>query len=1017
MREGRDSSESQALFMDETVSVSIRDAWGALLGEADVERFVTDDGEIYLFGQMAQAAAAETSEAAVRVQGQSDQLYRAIVDELPVAVFARDSAHRMVYVNDAFTTLFGYQREELIGRTEEQSYGASVSHIVEHNERVLQTGLISSIEERLQGYDERIFDTISRVSRVETDNGERYVVGSIVDITDLKHREHALLEAQARAESLSHDLSGILSALPAGVLVFDAGLLVEYVNGSLHDICGLDREDDLRGRPVHEAIEAICLNAEWEEGEADTLPEKLSLLFERGSEATLEFLTREGKAVIAVSRNLAGGKTLITFADISALREQEREASESRRKLESIGQFMQDAAGVMSQGLLVVQNGRITLSNPAAAAIMCVPEDMVAPGREWLDCFKYSAARGDFGSSEEADALRASWNGVLEKTGKLTSTYLADGSVWVQFTATLSETGHVMVVISDMTELKQREAELERLLARSEAADRAKTEFLANMGHEIRTPINGVLGMAELLGKTDLDARQRTFTEIIGKSANTLLTIFNDILDFSKIDSGRMELKPAPFDPAEAVEDVASLHSSAASEKNIELLVKLSETLPRRVLGDAGRFRQILANFVSNAIRHTETGHVLVELAAEPVAPNRVTLVVRVEDTGAGMPADRLQRIFEKFSQVGASESRHSEGTGLGLAITSGLVQLFGGTLEVASEPGRGSVFTARLPMQVVEVSAGQRPVPVLVSGARVLVVDDNEISRSILVDHLQSWGFDACAAESADAAHMILDAARDLDVPVDALLVDYHMAGREGSSFCRQIRADHSHDGLALILLTSLDAAADYGGIGELQVQAHLTKPVRANILRNTVIEVLRARHQRRQAGDRLETVNAFAARLPETSLGLPDLPGSLASAAEPERIRIVVAEDNDINIIVFQQILEAAGHPFAMAANGEEAVALWKQHRPDVILMDVSMPVMDGLEATRRIRHMERVADLPPVAIIAVTAFDTDTGRDLCLTHGMDDYIAKPISPEMLEAKLEPWLNRARGNELPGE
>lgn len=950
---------------------------------------------------------------------EENQLYRSIIEELPVSVFVRDSVHRMVYVNEAFTTLFEYEREELLGLTEEETYGEPGLPLAENNEQVLQTGFTSSVEERIEGRFGGHFDAITRVSRVHTENGESYVIGSVVDISELKEREAALREAQARAESLSHDLSVILSALPAGVLVFNSNLTVEYVNESLFDICGLSRVESLSGSPVHHAIELICMSAEWEEGEALSLPEKLCLLFERGSEATVEFLTCDGKAVIAVSRNLSGDKTLITFADISALREQEREVNETREKLESIGQFMHDAAGLMSQGLLVVQNGVITLSNAASAAIMCVPPELVEPGRNWLECFEHCVARGDFGSDEEAQAIRGDWSSALRSTGTLTSTFLADGRSWVQFMATLSDTGHVMVVISDMTDLKEREAELERLLARSEAADRAKTEFLANMGHEIRTPINGVLGMAELLSKTDLDARQRTFTEIITKSASTLLTIFNDILDFSKIDSGRMELKSAPFDPSEAAEDVAALHSAAASDKNIELLVRLSATLPKRVLGDAGRFRQILANFVENAIRHTEQGHVLVEIGAEPIPGNRVMVVVRVEDTGAGIPSEKLQSIFEKFSQVGASKSRHSEGTGLGLAITSGLVQLFGGTLEAESVQGKGSAFTARLPLAIVDVGASQRPIPVLAKGARILVVDDNEVSRSILVDQLKTWGFDACAADSAESAFMIIDAARDLDVPVDAVLVDYHMEANGGANFCRQVRADGVHDGLALILLTSLDAAADVSEIGELQVQAHLTKPARANILRNTVIEVLRARHARRQAGDRLETVNAFASRLPQLSLSLPDLPGGMESAAatEPPRIRIVVAEDNEVNAIVFRQILEAGGHSFAMASNGEEAIALWKKHRPDVILMDVSMPVMDGLEATRRIRHMERVADLPPVAIVAVTAFDTDSGRDMCLTHGMDDYIAKPISPEMLEAKIAPWVRSAASTGLPGE
>ena len=530
------------------------------------------------------------------------------------------------------------------------------------------------------------------------------------------------------------------------------------------------------------------------------------------------------------------------------MRRQEREFSEAREQLERLGQFMQDATRVMAQGLAFIEDGVIIQSNEALANILSVPQMYLEPGQSWHACFAYCARRGDFGDEPMAKLKR--WQEKILSHQSFSEVFLADGKTWVQLDATVSRRGHWMLLYSDITDIKTREAELTVLLARSEAADKAKSEFLANMSHEIRTPMNGVLGMAELLAKSALDTRQKTFVDIIVKSGNALLTIINDILDFSKIDAGQLKLRKVSFDPVEAIEDVATLLSASAAEKDIELIVKGDVTVRHMVSGDPGRFRQIVTNLVGNAIKFTEKGHVLIELSSTPSDGSEVMLTMRIEDTGIGIPEDKRASIFDKFSQVDTSSTRRHEGTGLGLAITAGLVDLFGGYIDVDSRVGEGSVFTVRLPFAVSQERQKQHPLPVNVGGARVLVIDDNDINRRIITEQLALWGFDGVAVESGHAAMAVLEEAYHLGVSIDALIIDYQMPVMNGLDVARMIRADKRFATIAMIFLTSMDMVGDERIFQQLNVQAHLMKPARANLLRSAIVDVVRAARLGNPAG-----------------------------------------------------------------------------------------------------------------------------------------------------------------------
>jgi len=860
-----------------------------------------------------------------------------------------------------------------------------------------------------------------KIVNMRTDMG--LMIGLRVDVSELKNQQAALAERLRENELYQN----IIQAIPAAVYAKTTDLKFIYANSAWEKIAGMPISEAC-GKTDHEIFGEPGL----EFMESDRLAMKTGEVqqFEEVVEDE-DGTTRYRLARKSLASGSDGSVYLVGITtDISEMKARENEAIEARTKAE----LAQNVLDRLSSPVLVKNaEGMCVIANKAFAQIHGKSvEDIVGKMATELE----PPENFDRATMYEAEVMATGKTFVHEH-----DIACADGSVFAAKAYKSRErladgNDYLIIRIEDVSKFRERENALREAQRKAEAADRAKSEFLANMSHEIRTPMNGVLGMAELLAATELNEKQRTFADVIIKSGNALLTIINDILDFSKIDAGQLELDSQPFDLREAVSDVATLMTGRARQKDIEMIVRVDPAIPGAYVGDVGRLRQILTNLVSNAVKFTEYGHVLIDVDGRDLG-DRTELKFKVTDTGIGIPPEKLKTIFEKFSQVDGSSTRRHEGTGLGLAISSSIVKMMDGDYGVESVLNKGSTFWFSIALPKHGELARPETTAVDATGARILIVDDNAVNRSILTEQMAAWKFDTCSVASGVEALKVLREAHASQTQFDCMVLDYQMPGMNGLDVAASVRLDANLSEIPIVILTSADNGVSLDDIRRLAIEKNLMKPARSSQLLEAILSAISS-PSRRAVAPVADTARDEPA-VPATPVPVVESPAQrpAAETARPVEVRddapapapagiepapagktavetpdfaldILIAEDNEVNQLVFSQILFDSGYSFEIVGDGRQAVETSERKPPRLILMDVSMPELNGLEATTLIREREHAVGRR-TPIIGVTAHALKGDREKCLEAGMDDYLSKPISPDSLLEKVAEWMEHA--------
>ncbi|MGY4562261.1 response regulator [Thermostichus sp. MS-CIW-32] len=861
-------------------------------------------------------------------------------------------------------------------------------------------------------------------------NGEaEFLMSTGIDITDRGLAELALKESEERYRDLFENATDLIQSV-------DAEGHFLYVNRAWKETLGYD-EAQVYQMTLFDILHPDCRE------HCQALFQKL-LAGEKLERVETAFLTASGETVWVegnVNCRFEDGVMVATRGIFRNITEQKKAAEELERQnrraqlLANLSLKIRESLDIAEilettvteiQALLKADRVLVYRFQPDGSGI--ISKEKTQPGIPSLlgeviedPCFQekyaqlYSQGRVRVVSDVESEGLEPCYLELLQKVqvranlvvplfleqqlwGLLLAHQCSGPRQWQPFEMELlsqlaNQIGIALTQAALLERERKRGLELEQARKAAEQAAQAKSSFLATMSHEIRTPMNAVLGMTGLLLETPLNAEQRDFVETIRISGDALLTLINDILDFSKLEAGEMELEILDFDLRSCLEEVADLFAPTAHAKGLELAVLMPPEVPRYLRGDASRLRQILNNLVSNAIKFTHRGEVVIQAEVLQETATHAHLKLSVRDTGIGIPAAAQSKLFQPFSQVDASTTRKYGGTGLGLAICKQLTELMGGTISLQSQEGQGSTFSVELTLErqpyVQQLAQPSARIPVDLQGKRLLVVDDNATNRKILRCQATAWGM---VVEEAENAYQAMDKLRQAvreGRPFSLAVLDMQMPEVDGETLGRWIKADPQLAETQLVMMTSLGLGEHSRRAAEIGFAAYLVKPVKQSRLQEALVMAL-----------------GKSSGLSTSLLGIgPPLSQTTPMADRPQQsLRILLAEDNPVNQKVALRQLESLGYKADVVANGQEVLDLLQQVRYDLILMDCQMPVMDGYEATRRLRQQERRSGHRTV-VIAITANAMQEDRERCLQAGMDDYLSKPVLKEDLQRLLNHW------------
>ncbi len=929
-------------------------------------RCLESDGRRYVLVALADASERTRQEIALRDE---EARYHSLVEGLPLNVFFKDLHCRFTFANESCLRLMERKLEELVGKTDFDLFPTELAEKYRRDdERIVTSGeVFEDVEEYGDNTGERRY---VQVLKAPVRNAEGDVVGiqgMFWDVSPRKRAEQALLESETRK-------SAILEAAFDGIVMAGEDATIVEFNEAAEQIFGIDSDtaigkhflDTLFPQRTRDVLRPLVREL-LADGDSDGRRLEVEAVRSDGTVFDVEVSLRripvdERPAIVAFLRDVTERRRA------EAALERERFLLHSLMNNVPDNIYFKDRAGTFLR-INKAKARRSGLDNPDQAVGLS-DHDIFPP--------------------EHAAAAQADEQQVMQSgqpiVGKEERLLWPDGrTTWSSTTKVplRDESGAIVGTFGisrDVTDQKRVQEALREAKEAAEAANRAKSDFLANTSHEIRTPMNAIIGMTQLLlAENGLDDRQREYLGIVEDSAESLLTVINQVLDFSKVESGHVDVVEEPFDVRDLFGDAVRSLALRGQRKGLEIAFHVAPDVPEALVTDTTKLRQVVVNLVGNAVKFTDEGEVVVDVAVESrTADGRFVLRTAVRDTGIGIPTEQLDSIFEAFHQVDMSSTRRFGGTGLGLSISAQLVDLLGGRIWATSEVGRGSEFRFTLPLREATLESSQPP-PESLSGLRVLVVDDNATNRAILEEMLRNWGMSPRCEEGAEGARLALQEAIDLDRRIDLVLSDVQMPHEDGFALAGYLRGQSMLSETPIILLTSGDRPEDAARCRELRINRYIRKPAKTSELFNAIATAVNVPPVAKERAERAD----------EPSPGTP--------------LRVLVVEDSLPNRKLAVGLLERWGHSWATAEHGQEALDRVREDGPfDVVLMDVQMPLMDGLEATAAIRELEAGTETH-LPIIAMTAHAMAEDRDRCLAAGMDGYVSKPIRPAVLRTAIE--------------